>query len=617
MSDDATPAQQKPPPVDRMALLWRRINEHKIVQWSVAYVALAYAIQHAVVLTSDAFEWPHIVQPISMLLLGFGAPVVMTLAWYHGQKASRRISGPELTIITLLLVTSSLLFYVFVKPAGEASAPPSAAQRSAPTPAGISLAVLPFVNLSSDKEQEFFSDGMTEEITSALAKISGLNVVARTSAFQFKGANKDMRAIGQALGASHLIEGSVRKDGNQIRITAQLIKADDGTHLWTESYDRELKGVFAIQEEIATAIAASLRVPLGLKEGQSLVSNRTIDTDSYQDYLRAKALVRGRGPLEPGGPLTQATALLQHVVERNPDYAPAWSLLGLAYSLIPPFTSAGGNGLIDQFRPIAQDVYSKAEAAAQQATRLDPGNADGYVVLGLQRFLRGDLVEAEDLFQRAFSLDPTNPDALHQYGGVLAVAGRLKAALPVRLRLQAQEPLVPIFSQITAVLLWDMGRSEEALTMLKPLSPSPYGRLWLAMVYASTARYQEAANALQEVPPGFLAPEALKEAVRLLRTAPAKPDSVQPSLSRGFLGFVYLFVGVPDRGIDYLENFADTGYPFLGNGISQFWGPAYAPARHTQRFKNFARKAGLVAYWRARGWSDLCHPTTGDDFACE
>src|SRR6185369_10943717 len=171
----------------------------------------------------------------------------------------------------------------------------AAARQRSLSPAGaISIAVLPFVNLSSDKEQEFFSDGMTEEITSALAKVPNLRVVGRTSAFQFKGENKDLRAIGQALSATHLIEGSVRKDGNQLRITAQLIKADDGTHLWTESYDRELKGVFAVQEEIATAIAASLEVPLGLKKGEALVPNRTSDETVYENYLRAKALVRSR-----------------------------------------------------------------------------------------------------------------------------------------------------------------------------------------------------------------------------------------------------------------------------------------------------------------------------------
>src|SRR4029077_10431820 len=151
-----------------------------------------------------------------------------------------------------------------------------AARAAAASPIGvISLAVLPFVNLSSDKEQEFFSDGITEEITAALAKVPDLRVVARTSAFQFKAQNRDIQSIGRQLHASHFIEGSVRKVGNRVRITAQLIAADSGVHMWAENYDRELIDVFAIQEEIATAIAGALRVPLGLKQGERLVSNRT------------------------------------------------------------------------------------------------------------------------------------------------------------------------------------------------------------------------------------------------------------------------------------------------------------------------------------------------------
>ena len=129
--------------------------------------------------------------------------------------------------------------------------------------------MLPFANLSGDARQEFFSDGMTEEITAALAKIADLRVVARTSAFQFKGAEPDMQSDRAALGATHLIEGSVRKAGTRVRITAQLIKADDGTHIWTENYDRELTDVFAIQEDIASAIAGALRMPLGLKPGEN------------------------------------------------------------------------------------------------------------------------------------------------------------------------------------------------------------------------------------------------------------------------------------------------------------------------------------------------------------
>src|SRR5207302_3466335 len=140
---------------------------------------------------------------------------------------------------------------------------------------------------------------MTEEITAALAKVPDLRVVARTSAFEFKGKNIEVDKIGQQLHATHLIEGSVRKAGNRVRITAQLIKADDGTHIWAENYDRDLTDIFAIQEDIARALAASLRMPLGLKPGENLVSNRGIDPESYQQYLRAKALFRGR--IDGGG----------------------------------------------------------------------------------------------------------------------------------------------------------------------------------------------------------------------------------------------------------------------------------------------------------------------------
>src|SRR5262245_56396230 len=193
MTQESGSSKGSLPPVDRLYELWRRINDHKIAQWSVAYIAVAYALQHGVVLTAEAFEWPEAVLRVSMLLLMLGLPVVMTLAWYHGHRASRHFSTAELTIISLLLVVGSLLFYGLVQPHEEVAAGPAQSRveagktaTAAPTGA-ISLAVLPFANLSSDAEQEFFSDGMTEEITAALAKVPALRVVGRTSAFQFKG----------------------------------------------------------------------------------------------------------------------------------------------------------------------------------------------------------------------------------------------------------------------------------------------------------------------------------------------------------------------------------------------------------------------------------------------
>lgn len=199
-----------------------------------AATALAFAIQHGVVLTSEAFQWPHAVARVSMLLLALGLPVVVTLAWYHGERASQRISGPELTIISILAVIGTLLFFAFVQPAAEgdgAHGPTVNARAADARPheisgpsAAISVAVLPFSNLSDDRDQEFFSDGMTEEITSALAKVQGLTVLARTSAFPFKGEARDLREIGQTLGATHLIEGSVRKGTCTLRATCPAKK---------------------------------------------------------------------------------------------------------------------------------------------------------------------------------------------------------------------------------------------------------------------------------------------------------------------------------------------------------------------------------------------------------
>src|SRR5215831_13325827 len=329
---EASGTSPKPPPVDRLSQFWRRIYDRKMVQWSVAYIAVAYAFQHGVVLTGEAFGWPEAVLRVSMLLLILGLPVVVTFAWYHGERSSRHFSTAEMTIVSILLVIGSILFYAFVQPqqVAVATASPRQTGAAATTRGAMSLAVLPFVNLSSDKDQEFFSDGMTEEITTALAKVPDLRVVARTSAFEFKGKNVNVKTLGEQLGATHLIQGSVRKAGNRLRISAQLIKADVGTNMWAEDYDRELTDVFAIQEDIAQAIAASLKVPLGLQKGENLVSNRTIDLESYQQYLLARTQLRARG-----AGVAQAVVILEPVVARDPGFAPAWAALAEAYRLAP------------------------------------------------------------------------------------------------------------------------------------------------------------------------------------------------------------------------------------------------------------------------------------------
>ena len=475
----------------------------------------------------------------------------------------------------------------------------------------VSIAVLPFVNLSGDDGQEFLSDGISEEITAALAKVPGLRVVARTSAFQFKGQNRDIQAIARQLHASHIIEGSVRKAGDRLRITAQLIEGSGGIHLWSESYDRQLTDIFMIQENIARTIAASLRVPLGLNPGENLIANRSIDTESYQQYLRAKALMQGGGERR----FADATALLEQVVARNPDYAPAWTLLGYGYGSVA--LSAAQGGSLDEARRTVDAFVPKIEAAVRRAILLDPNLPNGYEKLGVLEDARGKLVTAEDLMLKALALDPDNPDVLDSYSLLLAHVGRLEEAMPIRLRLQSVEPFVPLFNARTATLLWVNGQNDTALSMFKALPTLGAARTrGTARIYATTGRYGEAADALQGTRAVIALPANVQEAVRLLRSAPAAVPRADNLRSLGRLGWVYLSVGAPEQSLEMQERMVDLGMLY-GDEAHEFWHPDYAPVRKTERFKAFARKAGLVDYWRERGWPSFCRPVGADDLECE
>src|SRR5258706_2685427 len=409
----------------------------------------------------------------------------------------------------------SLFSYWFVRPSAEVVAGSPAVQEAGiaaarsvslnPTTA-ISLAVMPFVNLSGDPSQDYFSDGMTEEISGALAKIPDLRVVARSSAYQFKGKNEDARAVGNSLGATHLIEGSVRKAGDQLRITAELVRADNGVTIWSNSYDRQLKDVFAIQEDIARAITASLRMPLGLKPGENLVNSRTKDESTHEEFLRAKALYRSRGGAI--GPLIQSAELLEQVVTREPDFAPAWAFLAQVYDAIRQRSGLLFVNDLEKAHAAVVSSNTKIEAAARRAVELDPKNADGYIALSGYERSRSHWTEAVELIQQAMSLDPFNPDGLNVYSYELADLGYVKRALPIREQLSALDPLVPIYRAIAARTLYADGQYDKVVDSL------PYGYLALA----AKGQYREAADAFQKY--SVFAPPVKDAAVRLLRSAP-------------------------------------------------------------------------------------------------
>ena len=590
-----------------MANFFAELKRRHIYRVGAAYVVAAWAVAQVIDLLSQVFALPSwIAQPV-IVLIAVGFPIALVIAWVAESKPQQVIASAvrskptavDWMLFSAVAVLIALSGYRLIAPSSD----PETRQVGA-----ISVAVLPFANLSGDASQEFFSDGMTEEITSALAKVPGMIVIGRTSAFAFKGQNKDLRTIGQALGTTHLIEGSVRKAGTRVRITAQLIIADSGAHLWTESYDRELTDVFAIQDDIAQAIAGALRAPLGLQQGETLVRNRTSDAESYDQYLRAKALVDARS-------YTEAINLLEPLTTRDPNYAPAWALLAGAHAGAPNFHPALWNGEVEELRRIAAISLPKAEAAARRAIALDPELPNGYVALGSVQARRAKLLLAQEFYAKARALDPSNPEVLSSESSLVGGTGFVKEALLMRQRLLALEPFVPIFRATTAAAQWVNGQTDAAIDIFKDLpdGPARSGSTDLARIYAAAGRYGEAADVVSAMS-GPFARGTVEAATRLLRTAPTDAGSTQTLPRLGGFEFVYLYVGVPDRALEFYEGSVEAGYS--ATNFIWLWHPSYAAVRKTERFKNLVRSAGIVEYWRAKGWPEFCRPTTGDDFEC-
>src|ERR1700746_2276355 len=345
------------------------------------------------------------------------------------------------------------------------------------SPGRICMAVLPFVNMSPEPEQDFFCDGISEEITNSLTRVSGLNVIARTSAFHFKGANIDIREVGQRLGADLIIEGSVRKAGEQLRITAQMIQSESGHHVWSETFRRELKDVFAIQEEIAQSVADLLR--LHIPEVQEAVRPSAPTPEAYTAYLRARFLIHQQSPETLHAALEQ----LRRLTETYPDCA-------LAYSGM-----AAASGLLAQFGVVSgRDVYPEVKANAERGYALNPESGDTCTVLGaLRSWFEHRWDEADKMFDRALELQPSHAPAHMFRAMALLCQGDIKAAESGLRRSTELDPLSASDCARMAYLHYvkgDYPSAEEHLRKSFELDRDyPEARLYEGLLHFQQQRY--------------------------------------------------------------------------------------------------------------------------------
>ena len=306
-----------------------------------------------------------------------------------------------------------------------------------------SVAVLPFDNFSPEKDTDYLSDGLTEEITTALARVPGLRVAARNSAFVFKGRKEDLRKVGSDLGVATVLEGSLRKAGNRIRVTAQLINATDGLHLWTETYDRDVDDILAVQEDIASKIADKFELKPATAASNSAGRPAAPNQEAYGLYL--KGLHRWNKRTKED--LEVAAQLFKQAIDKDPTYAAAYAGLASTYALLPDYAS----------RP-QSEYFPLARAAAEKALTLDPASADAYAVLGVCDSYSRNYSKAEEQFRRAIQLNPNHATAHHWYGVLLRGLNRMEEAGVEMHQAEALDPLSPIIK--FNVLTW-LGYSRQ------------------------------------------------------------------------------------------------------------------------------------------------------------
>lgn len=509
----------------------KRRNVYKV---AVAYVVVGWLLIQAASIFLPAFDAPSWVMKIIIIVLALGFPVALVLSWAFeitpegikleseiapNQSITRR-TGRKIVGITIALavIAAGLMIFQILRPKSSPAPRPSEAATAVPDK---SIAVLPFDNLSRDPENAYFSEGIQDEILTRLAKIAQLKVVSRTSTQKYKTAPDNLRDIAHQLGVTNILEGSVQKAGDQVRVTVQLINAISDAHLWADTYDRKLTDIFAVESEIAKSVAEKLQAKLTGSAEQVLASRPTENPEAHQLYLKGRYFWNRR----TGENLNKALGYFQQAIEKDPSYALAYAGVADCYALLPVY----GN------KPPKEDIQ-RAIAAARRAIELDDTLAEAHT--SLANALVDDLqfVAAETEFKRAIALNPNYATTHQWFGESLQAQGRFDEALVEVKKAQELDPLSLIINTILAsnldcaghhdgalqqirrtiemdpnfgVASWVLGQILEdrgdfdgaaaAYRKAQESVPSPRRQALLACVYARTGRATEARRILDEL----------------------------------------------------------------------------------------------------------------------
>jgi len=593
---------------------FNELKRRNVIRMGAAYMVASWLLLQIVDVLVPMLGLPDWVGKLVFLFLVIGLVPTLIFSWAYemtpdGLKRDSEVSPDQsithhtarkldrITIVLVLIVAGIVMIDRFIPETAEQpiitqpseSEPTEAREPSAAVDDRQSVAVIPFVNMSDDESNEYFSDGISEELLNALVGIQSLRVPSRTSSFTFKGSDKKLSEIGRELGVEHILEGSVRKAGNRIRVTAQLIKVDTDTHLWSETYTRDLDDIFAVQDEIAEAIVTALQVTLSGADRRGLDRHSTDNVAAYNKYLLGRHLWNQRSRES----LLVAVEAFSEAVELDPDFDQAWAALAETYITIPDYFA----GSVEEYIPLARDAIERALA-------INPDSAPALTASGsIKGQYEYDWEGANSDFERAVTLAPDYATAHQWYGSMLNMQGRLEEALQQLQLARSADPLSVIIRHTPGyMLLWRLRLDEAEAHYLDTLELGrPFRWTMHNLDFLNTFRgnYDEArrwARQLAEMegfdPAADLAridavenPELKERALMLLRQRQDIRDGVFGKALH------YAVLGDYESALDSLEAGVASGDPFSS---SIGYVKIYDPIRDDPRYQAMLKAVNLL-----------------------
>ncbi len=625
---------------------FEELKRRNVFRVGIAYAISAWVLLQIVDLVLDNISAPEWVMQVFMLAIAIGFPVALIFAWAFemtadgvklekhvdrsksitqktAQKMNRNISIALAIAVVFLLVdrfTPDSDTPTLATKDNVASVEPTAAQAETTEK---SIAVLPFVDMSPESDQAYFADGISEEILNVLVKTQSLKVAGRTSSFQFRDGDTDLKEIGEQLGVAHLLEGSIRKANNRVRITAQLVKASDGFHLWSETYDRELTDIFAIQDEIARAITKALAIELKLTDSdESLVTASTGNMDAYDHYLEAKGLIAQRSDFP------RAIALLAEATELDPNFAAGWAAGAQAHTLAYYY-----------FNTSRDEHLNQAEIMAKKALRIEPNLSQAHSVLGDVYRDRSQWVLARKSYLRALALNPDDVEANEQYAQMLWRAGFIKDALIYSTRASTLDPLSWLNLTVQASLRYSSGDITGAWEDMNQVMKLSGGNRDFPLRHALRMAINDG-NLEQAI--GFMKTLSNTQMKKFGNpVVKARFEELIPKLNSKEETLAFLSAGQSELNVYGVESTweievfwavfyedYDLAETILRKGVRADgeYGDVHdtswlnytiiSPLFNTEAYKQLIRAIKLDDFWRADGFPPKCEPLGDDDFAC-